>query len=240
MGKESKIEWTDSTWNPWIGCSKISAGCTNCYMFREQERYGNDPTVIHMTKPRTFLSPLRWKEPRKIFVCSWSDFFHPEVPSGWRERALKVMYQCPQHTFLVLTKRPENINKFVANTWWESCTNIWLGVTAENQETADERIPLLLEIPASKKFISCEPLLGPIDFERELGKWFNGIGWIIVGGESGNHWRPMKNTWVRSIRDQCYDYGVPFFMKQMAGRTKAERADIPKEFFIREFPDASL
>ena len=242
MAKNTKIEWADHSWNPWIGCSKVSAGCENCYMFRDQKRYGNDPTEIRRTKKLRF--PLQIKEPSKIFVCSWSDFFHPDVPKEWRRDAWEIMYHARNlHTFLILTKRPENIIDMLPFGWMENKArlfpHVWIGVTAENQEMADLRIPLLLDIPAKVKFISCEPLLEPIDLERKYGAWIEYIDLVIVGGESGSGCRDMNPEWARSIRDQCYDHDVPFFMKQMSGNTKALREAIPEDLLIREFPNAS-
>jgi len=236
MGKDSNIAWTDHTWNPWVGCNKVSAGCENCYMFRDQKRFGNDPTEIRRTKKRTFQSPFRWKEPARIFVCSWSDFFHPEVPVGWVHDALDVIFGNQHHTFLLLTKRPENIKNVISDEEWWQYPNIWLGVTAENQEMADKRIPLLLEIPAQTRFISAEPLLDLIVFKYDQ---LRQLDWVIVGGESGFNPRVMEADWARYVRGQCENTGVPFFMKQMTGKTKDERYAIPEDLMIREFPNGN-
>jgi protein gp37 len=211
-------------------------------MFRDATRFGNDPTEIRRTKKLRF--PLQIKEPSKIFVCSWSDFFHEDVPKEWRRDAWEIMYHAKEHTFLILTKRPENIKDMLPVGWIEGqhrkWSNIWLGVTAENQATADERIPQLLEIPAAIKFISCEPLLGKILINKggygNTGFWIDELDWVIVGGESGSGGREMKLSWARNIRDQCRDCGVPFFMKQMTGNTKALREAIPEDLMTREFP----
>lgn len=262
MAEKSKIEWTEATWNPWHGCHKVSAGCKNCYMFREKKHYGQDPNVVVRSKT-TFYDPLKWKESRRIFTCSWSDFFIEEA-DAWRDEAFAIMALTPQHTYQVLTKRPERMLEYVKsakwknllkwmnsvpegrgnnlcslahqklkNTKWEfynvkrwPLTNVWLGVSVEDQKTADERIPLLLQTPAAIRWLSIEPLLGPIDLERELGaylpgndsplrsSWLRKLHWVVAGGESGPDARPMHPAWVQSIRDQCINAGVPFFMKQ--------------------------
>ena len=216
MGKNSKIEWTDHTWNPWIGCRKISAGCENCYMFRGQERFRNDPTIIHKTAPKTFNAPLQWagRDGNKVFVCSWSDFFI-NAADDWRDDAWDIIRRTPHLLYLILTKRPGNILDRLPPDWGEGWPNVWLGVSAENQETADERIPLLLKVPAALHFVSCEPLLGPIIFPQisQRGS-LAGISWCIVGGESGPDARPMRAEYVYSIKRQCQAAKVPFFFKQ--------------------------
>ncbi len=220
MAKDSAIEWTDATWNPWMGCTKVSAGCTNCYMFRDQKRYGTDPTEIRRSKT-TFRDPLKWKEPRMIFVCSWSDFFHEDVPPEWRRDAWEIMYHAgvyPKHTFLLLTKRPENILNmlpagWVEGRWQEVFDHVWIGVTAENQEMADLRIPLLIDVPAAKHFISVEPMLGFV----YLRNYIEHLDWVIAGGESGRDFRVMKEDWAIDLRDECIAAGTPFFFKQWSG-----------------------
>jgi len=251
MGKDSKIAWTDHTWNPWVGCNKVSAGCENCYMFRDQKMFGNDPTEIRRTKKKTFQSPFRWKEPSRIFVCSWSDFFHPAIPEGWVHDALDVIFGNQHHTFLFLTKRPENIRNVISDEEWYQYPNIWLGVTAENQEMADKRIPLLLDVPAKIKFISAEPLLGKINlWGNESGlvgsrdwngkqTFIEGLDWVIAGGESGHNCREMKYEWAEFLKNQCKNANVPFFMKQMTGNTKEKRENIPEDLMIREFPNGN-
>jgi len=263
MGKNSNISWTDHTWNPWQGCKKVSAGCKNCYMFRDKARYGQDPEIVIRSKPATFNKPMTWKDPAMVFVCSWSDFFIEEA-DAWRDVAWEIIRSSPQLIFQILTKRPERIIEHLPFCWGDGYPNVWMGVTAENQEMADLRIPLLLEVPAAVRFVSAEPLLGPINFwkfatrEETFGsmydhrgtypfyqvigmhgsvKYHEGIDWIIVGGESGSSCRDMNPEWARSIKTQCVDEaGVPFFMKQMSGNTKAEREAIPEDLIIREFP----
>lgn len=161
MAKDSGITWTDNTWwNPWQGCHKVSPGCVNCYMFREKNRYGQDPATVIRSKPATFNSPLKWKEPAKVFVCSWSDFFIEEA-DPWRDEAWEIIRNTPHLTYQILTKRPENIAGRLPEGW--PFANVWLGVTAENQEQADRRIPILLSTPASLRFVSVEPMVGRID-----------------------------------------------------------------------------
>ena len=185
MGKVSKIEWTDATWNPWYGCTKVSEGCAQCYAERDMKRFGKDFDTITRSKT-TFRDPLKWKEPRMIFVCSWGDFFHTDVPWEWRREAWEVMYQTKRHTFLILTKRPENISFMMPIGWggWGE-ENIWFGVSIETQDYI-HRVAQLYDIPASKKFVSAEPLLGPLDFSEHMGF----VDWVITGGESGPNHRP--------------------------------------------------
>lgn len=214
MGKQSGIEWTDATWNPWMGCTKVSEGCRNCYMFREQKRYGNDPTVIRRSKTK-FNAPLNWHDPLKIFVCSWGDFFHGSVPLRWLDDAWEIIRQCKQHTFLLLTKRAAAIRFSLPDDWGDGWPNVWIGVSVESQDNTG-RIISLEEIPAAVKFVSAEPLLGPID----LYTYSPTIDWVITGGESGPAARPMDLDWARDIRDQCQKSGMKFFHKQNGGSKK--------------------
>ena len=234
MGDKSKIEWTDATWNPVTGCKKVSEGCRNCYMARTVPRFGQDPwkVVLH---PDRLAQPLKWKSPRRIFVNSLSDLFHEDVPEYFIFQVLANIWQASQHTFQVLTKRPKRMmavmGKHYKSIQRGPLENLWLGVSVENQATADERIPLLLQTPAAVRFVSAEPLLGPVSFR--WAKWDNWkdadgnrrpvvnehdglrmIDWVIVGGESGPDARPMHPDWARSIRDQCQGAGVPYFFKQ--------------------------
>jgi protein gp37 len=234
MGKNSAIEWTDATYNPWMGCAKVSTGCKNCYMFRDQKRFGHDPTELRRSKT-TFRDPLKWKEPKVVFVCSWSDFFWEKVPEEWRREAWEIMFHAGTlgHTFLLLTKRPENITPetlpagWIEGTWRETFSHVWLGISAENQEMADLRIPLLLQVPAAVHFVSAEPLLGPIDLRPWLPLPFDGehLDWVITGGESDlRSPRPMEPEWVFDIRDQCVEAGVAYFHKQHGGTRKINGA----------------
>jgi protein gp37 len=173
MGKQTEIEWCDASWNPWYGCRKVSVGprggCTHCYVEREMRRYGLDFLKVTRAKDATFRAPLKWKEPMRIFTCSWSDWFI-EQADPWRAEAWEIIRQTPQHTYMILTKRPERIMKSNLNyltpwaPWGKPWPNVWLGVSVENQEQADKRIPLLLTIPAAVRFVSYEPALGPVNF----------------------------------------------------------------------------
>lgn len=237
MGKDTKIEWATSTWNPFIGCSKVSPACDNCYAERWAKRCGRDFSKVVRASSPNFNAPKTWKEPERIFVCSLSDFFHQDILRADRHAAIKVMRDAPHHTYILLTKRPENIKPMLAGTAWGDRLpdNVWVGVTAENQKQADRRIPLLLRVPAKVRFVSCEPLLGPVELSSiqvEPNYFWNAldkveaadgaaegdcdgfINWVICGGESGGQARPMHPAWARSLRDQCAASGVPFMFKQ--------------------------
>lgn len=298
VGDKSKIEWTDATWNPIVGCSIVSPGCTNCYAMRIAPRTDElslgTPWVGsagRLTKnsnagpvwtgairfvERRLTDPLRWKRPRMIFVNSMGDLFHESIPDGWIDKVFAVMALAPQHTFQVLTKRAERMREYITATdrRYDICQvidamipmrtdasraakdrvaktagdtrmmaglpNVWLGVSCERQQEADERIPHLLQTPAAIRFVSAEPLLGPIQFHSIPARaekpspyydlTYSGgpglfdnqgrrisdhrIDWIIVGGESGPHARPMHPQWARDIRDQCDAADVAFFFKQ--------------------------
>ena len=211
----SKIEWTDATWNPVTGCNKISPGCKHCYAERLSKRlkatgmakYRNGFAVtLH---PDTLDIPLRWRKPRSIFVNSMSDLFHPEVPDDFITQVFDVMTRAHWHRYQVLTKRPERVASLNSTLPWPA--QIWQGVSVENADYA-YRIDLLRDTAAAVKFLSLEPLLGPLP-NLDLA----GIDWVIVGGESGPGARPMQPDWARDIRDQCIDAGVPFHFKQWGG-----------------------
>ena len=211
----SKIEWTDATWNPVTGCNKISPGCKRCYAERLSKRlkatgmakYRNGFAVtLH---PDTLEIPLRWRKPRSIFVNSMSDLFHAEVPDDFITQVFDVMTRAHWHRYQVLTKRPERVASLNSTLPWPA--QIWQGVSVENADYA-YRIDLLRETDAAVKFLSLEPLLGPLH-NLDLA----GIDWVIVGGESGPGARPMQPDWARDIRDQCIDAGVPFHFKQWGG-----------------------
>lgn len=210
MGSFSEIEWTEATWNPWHGCQKVSPGCAHCYMYRDKTRYGQDPSRVMLGKT-TFDLPLKWKEPKLIFTCSWSDFFIAEADL-WRSEAWEIIRSTPHHTYQILTKRPERIVDHLPKDW--PLPNVWLGVSVENPRFYS-RIAILRETPAPVRFLSLEPLLAPMP-----NLPLEGISWIIVGGESGPHSRPMKPEWACDIRDQCVRVGIPFFFKQWGGARK--------------------
>ena len=218
MSTKSKIEWTDSTWNPLTGCTKISPGCQNCYAERMAKRlkamgkdkYKNDFSLtIHED---VFNQPLTWLRPQNIFVNSMSDLFHENVPTECILKIFNVMSQAHWHRFQVLTKRSERLAKLEGSLQWTS--NIWMGVSVENQDYA-YRIDDLLKTKAYIKFLSIEPLLGPLN---KLN--LSGIDWVVVGGESGPGARPLKAEWVQNIRDYCLNKKVPFFFKQWGGVNK--------------------
>ena len=219
MSQTSAIEWTDATWNPVTGCTKVSPGCKNCYAERMawrlhamgQPRYrkGFRPT-LHSD---LLGQPLQWTKSRIVFVNSMSDLFHPKVPFWFIEKAFTVMMNADWHIFQILTKRAERLENLCKRLAWPN--NIWIGVTVENQECI-YRINYLQKVPAAVRFLSLEPLLGPIS-QLTL----DGIDWVIVGGESGPRARPVDMEWVRYIRDQCLRKRVPFFFKQWGGVHKS-------------------
>ena len=260
MSDKTGIEWTDATWNPVTGCAKVSAGCKHCYAEREWPRMtrlvpaysGRDFTDVRTHADRLD-QPLLWMKPRMIFVNSMSDLFHPDVPDEFLPDVFAVMAAAPRHVFQVLTKRPERMRdvlndgvffeavacsakqygiELTAEQW--PLPNVWLGVSVEDQAAADNRIPLLLDTPAAVRWISAEPLLGPVDLNRILVNAERGfhasalheqhddcyyqsnaqLDWVVAGGESGPKARPMHPTWARSLRDQCSAAGVPFLFKQ--------------------------
>ena len=220
MPDKTAIEWTDATWNPVTGCTKVSPGCAHCYAEAITLRFGRGgpflpgktTILLHWNR---LAQPGLWRKPRMVFVNSMSDLFHEEVPFSFIKKVFEVMETCSRHTFQVLTKRPTRMLDYA-----ESCagregrpSHVWAGVSVENQYWADLRIPVLGEVPAPVRFLSCEPLLKPITLD------LRGIHWVIVGGESGPRARPIDISWVRDIRDQCIAAGVPFFFKQWGGRT---------------------
>lgn len=229
MSSKSSIEWTDATWNPVTGCTKVSQGCKNCYAetwanrkmgeFSKEKNRGFTDIICHEDKLDI---PLKWIKPKKIFVNSMSDLFHEKVPFEFILKVFKVMQECKQHTFQILTKRPERMKEFM-NEYFSTKDymgnpnpNVWLGVSVEDQKTANERIPILLQIPAQVRWISAEPLLGEIDINSSMRKQkgYADLDWAVVGGESGPKARPMNPDWVFKIRDDCKAAGVPFFFKQ--------------------------
>ena len=280
MGKDSKISWTTDTWNPWIGCHKVSPGCKHCYAETLVMRMGRVFSIVRRAAPATFNAPLKWQRsllselprlrpddvdgprysnsdassdpplPEYVFTCSLSDFFHEDADQ-WRDEAWEIIRRTPHLTYQILTKRPERIAEHLPKTcfrcgtpspgddpaddaevychhFWRPWPNIWLGTSVENQVYAEKRISQLVNVPAVVHFLSCEPLLGPIDFGTRritytdkttitLSGFLSDIEWVIVGGESGKDFREMNLDWARSIRDQCRAASVPFFYKQGNG-----------------------
>lgn len=293
MGDSTKIEWTDATWNPVTGCAKVSKGCKHCYAERDWARLVHLPaykgrafTDVACHSDRLD-QPLRWTKPRMIFVNSMSDLFHPAVPDKFIDLVFAVMAACRQHTFQVLTKRSERMRDYLNDSGRRLAIdyaarqigiaepftyrrlplpNVWIGVSVEDQTAADERIPLLLQTPAAVRWISAEPLLGPVD----LRKWINdpcncmvpyeegagqhspscatfqkkwGLDWIVVGGESGPKARPMHPAWARSLRNQCAEAGVPFLFKQWGEWAPTNAEPVREQYtggalFLR--PDGTL
>jgi protein gp37 len=273
MAQNSNIEWTDTTWNPLSGCTRASVGCDNCYAAKMSLRLeamaladiasGKDPGgkakyigiaskngrgipafngTINLDEDE-LQRPYSWKKPRRVFVNSMSDLFHEDVPEWFILSAFNVMRDNPKHIFQVLTKRPGRAADFTNRLPFVP-KNVWIGTSVENQEQADRRIPELINVPATVRFLSMEPLLGPVDIDEYLTyEWGENHGgmfgdftetnvhWVIVGGESGHGKRPFNPDWARSIRDQCHAAGVPFFMKQW-DKVQA----IPEDLMIREFP----
>lgn len=214
MGDTTIIGWTDKTWNPWRGCTKISPGCAHCYMFTEQRRYGRDPEVV--TRTKTWGDPLKWQREAqrsgvvyRVFTCSWSDWFH-EAADAWRDDAWAVIRQCPNLVFQILTKRDDRIADHLPPDWGLGYANVWLGVSIENDRHA-YRADTLRTIPATVRFISAEPLLSPLPSLNLYG-----IQWLIVGGESGQDFRPMDHEWARDLRDRAAHAHTAFFFKQSA------------------------
>jgi len=218
MGANSQIEWTESTWNPVTGCTKVSPGCEHCYaerMTRRLKAMGqpNYRNGFQVTVHEHALDlPLGWKRPQMVFVNSMSDLFHDDVPVDFIRRVFDVMQRAEQHLFQVLTKRSARLVKLAPVLPWP--TNVWMGVTVENCDYTN-RIDDLRGVPAAARFLSLEPLLGPLP-----GLDLTGIDWVIVGGESGPGARAMAEAWALDLRDQCHQAGVPFFFKQWGGVNK--------------------
>lgn len=289
MGDKTGISWTDATWNPISGCSKVSPGCEHCYAETLSHRFGwtskpwtapNAKENVQMHADR-LTQPLRWKKPRLIFVNSTSDVFHDQVPDAFIDEIFAVMAMAAQHTFQILTKRPERMHNYLSDSetvfriadaidrrdahqgydvladdvregraW--PFSNVWLGVSVEDQRRAHERVPLLLQTPAVIRFLSCEPLLGPVDLTavpypvpdggtvavnalHRSSVFTPQINWVIVGAESGPGARPMEDDWVRSLRDQCQAAGTAFFFKQRADN--AGRKTIKPELDGRQWSE---
>ena len=230
MADGSAIEWTEATWNPTTGCDRISTGCDNCYALTLSKRlkamgalkyqHDGDPRTSGpgfglMTHPSALAVPYRWSEPRLVFVNSMSDLFHARVPIGFIRDVFAVIADTPHHTYQMLTKRSRRIRQLAERLDWPA--NLWMGVSVED-ERAMFRVDDLREVPAAVRFLSCEPLLGPLP-NLDL----TGIGWLIAGGESGHQHRPIEEAWVREIREACRNADVPFFFKQWGGRTPKAR-----------------
>ena len=254
MAENSNIEWTTHTFNPWIGCTKVSPACDHCYaeswdargLQGGATRWG--PHAAR-TRTKTWGNPLRWNRQAegaadrpRVFCASLADVFdnHPSILPEWRADLWAMIRLTPNLDWLLLTKRPQNIARFLPADWGAGYPNVWLGTTVENQTEADRRIPHLLAIPAAIRFLSCEPLLGPVDLtvveyhpgftcdalhgrcNDETWPVPGRLDWVITGGENARDFRPTKVDWVRSLRDQCAAAGVPFLFKQWSGRNQRE------------------
>jgi protein gp37 len=244
MGKNSSIEWTDHTFNPWWGCTKVSQACKFCYAEVWAKRTG--AKLWGPRAPRRFFSEAHWREPLKwdieaaatgrrprVFCASMADVFEYRAELHyWRERLWDLIEQTPNLDWLLLTKRPQRIR--FTRRWPEWPRNVWLGTTVEDQETAAERIPHLLENNAHVRFLSCEPLIGPLDLSRYLGL---GLNWVIAGGESGGKSRPSHPRWFKSLRDQCETAGVPFLFKQWGNWSPLNAQVANSGVRVHTFPD---
>jgi protein gp37 len=224
---KTKIPWATDVWNPTVGCTKLSAGCKNCYAERIFERFnpGQKFSEVHCY-PERLDQPLHWKKSRRVFVDSMSDLFHEDVPSLFIDHVFETMHLAYWHTFMILTKRAERMYSYISQRYLPNrlavLPNVWLGVTTEDQKTADGRIPFLLQTPAAIRFVSVEPMLEKINISPYLygniGRYYgdhpNYLNWVICGCESGPGARPMKMSWAADMKHQCVFYDVPFFFKQ--------------------------
>lgn len=247
MAENSKIEWTTHTFNPWIGCTKVSPGRDHCYAEAMMaDRYGRVVWGPHGSRSRT--SAANWQKPRawnraaaggaerlRVFCASLADAFdnHRSIQPEWRADFWSLILETPNLDWLLLTKRSQNIVKMLPPDWGNGWPNVWLGTTAENQEEAYRRAPHLTAVPSAVQFLSVEPLISPMSI-RGLSR----LDWIIVGGESGKGARPMAADWARALRDECRAAGVAFFMKQMGGQRKPFEP-IPDDLQVREWPAAA-
>lgn len=235
VAESTGIEWTDATWNPVTGCDKVSPGCKFCYAERFSERF-RGVEGHHFEQgfdlrlwPDRLDQPQSWKKPRRVFVNSMSDLFHEDVPDEFIHEVFGTMVEADRHIYQILTKRPERMRDLADDLPWPD--HVWAGVSVENNDYLS-RVDVLREVPANIRFLSCEPLIGPLpDLDLE------GIHWVIVGGESGPNHRPIDPEWVRSIRDQCRQEDVPFFFKQWGGQTPKARGRELDGRTWDEFPD---
>jgi len=266
----TNIPYLDEVWNLTRGCTKVSAGCKNCYAERNLQRFYPDEPDFDVNCPVVTLDaaldkPLHWRKPRRIGVCFLSDLFHERVPDEFLDKVFAMMALTPQHTYVLLTKRPERMRAYLvslaadvqdwplpvekgserirtatviqSSTW--PLPNVWLGVSVENQQAADERIPLLLETPAAHRWVSAEPLLGPVDLHLYLPPYAgSGIDWIVVGGESGPHSRQMEPYWLAQGILDCQAAGVPVYCKQDSGPRPGMQGRIPDALWaVKQLPE---
>ena len=250
MAETTGISWTDATWNPWIGCTKVSPGCDHCYAERDMSRFGRHFDQVQRTSSLVFTLPLRLKEPRRIFTCSWSDFFHRGA-DAWREEAWEIIKATPWHTYQILTKRPGLMVAWAEKHGWPE--HVWAGTSVESQKYAP-RLDVLARVPAKVRFVSVEPMLEAVDlrpwlgcphkgdedgdiccpecgYPREKSRW---IHWVIVGGESGAGFRPMEIPWLESLAQQCSVARVPRGVKQASNLRPGQQGRIPDELWARK------
>jgi protein gp37 len=263
MAENSKIEWTTHTFNPWVGCTKVSPACDHCYAEGWAKRTGQAGLWAgerRRTSVANWRLPYKWNNaapldaPRpRVFCASLADVFDNQVPEEWRRDLFWMIRETPNLDWLLLTKRPQNIRKMLPDNWADGYSNVWLGTTVENQEAADRRIPPLLATPARVRFLSCEPLLGPVSLRwmsgydykahqalgESVGQYdaISGLHWVICGGESGPGARRIEEAWAADLKRQCADAGMAFFMKQMSGIRKP-LPPIPPHLMLRQFPKA--
>jgi protein gp37 len=259
MGENSAIEWTDHTFNPWVGCTKVSPACDNCYAEGWAKRTGQSGLwrgERRRTSASNWKTPVTWNRwaerdgvRRKVFCASLADVFDNQVPDEWRADLWRLIASTPHLDWQLLTKRPQNIAKMLPGDWGHGYANVWLGTTVESRDEADRRIQHLQAVPARVRFLSCEPMLGDVSLRWLSGVPYNdrlnagrsvneydgakGIHWVIAGGESGGKRRPMDLAWPRKLRDECRDLGAAFFMKQID-----KVLPIPADLMIREFPSS--
>lgn len=237
MISKTGIQWTGGTYNPWYGCKKISEGCKFCYMYRDRDEGGVDPSLVIKSKKETFERPLKMETQTLIFTCSWSDFFNPEADE-WRPEVWEIIKNTP-HEYQILTKRPERVLQCLPDDWGAGYENVWLGVSVENQARLN-RIDILKSIPAKTKFASFEPLIGEINIAPAQIKV---LDWAIIGGESGNlegsyGFRECKLSWIEILVEDLEEYNIPIFVKQLGTHIAIEYdlKDIKKGGNIKEFP----
>lgn len=245
MGEQTAIGWTEKTWNPWHGCTKISPGCKYCYMYRDKARYGQDPTKVVRSKT-TFRDPLKWGDPALVFTCSWSDFFIQEADE-WRNDAWNVIRATPHLTYQILTKRPERIPDCLPDDWGDGWAHVQLGVSVESEEYR-WRLMRLLMVPAALYFASFEPLLASVgnvaqflphckmNSGRHCGH--RSLRWAIIGGESGPERREMSMEAFEDLVEQLRGF-VPIYVKQDSALHSGQQGRIPNEMWLKEFPKAA-
>ncbi len=257
MGETSKIEWTDATFNPWVGCTKVSPACDNCYAENWARRTGS-PELWTGSRRRTSASnwrqPIKWHaavpdgQRKRVFCASLADVFDNQVPAEWRADLFDMIRATPRLDWLLLTKRIGNVKAMLPPDWGNSVygyNNVWLGISVINQDEADRDIPKLLSVPARVRFLSCEPLLGPIEFPLPCrgSVFWSGLHWVIVGGESGSHARYLNPDWAQSLVDQCVRADTPVFFKQgsRANWDDFKNFDsFPETLQIRQWPGSQL